>query len=64
MKAIHVQLTEKERITMQAMIRMEIHFNEQCERVGIERCERMGIKPANDTETLKALYQKLAGHKY
>ena len=56
MKAKHVQLTEKERIMMQAMIRMEIHSNEQC--------DRMGIEPANDTETLKALYKKLAGREY
>ena len=54
MKAKHVQLTGKERIMMQAMIRMEIQSNEEC--------EKMGIKPGFDTETLKALYQKLAGH--
>lgn len=56
MKAKHVQLTGKERIMMQAMIRMEIHSNEQC--------ERTGIKPAFETEMLKALYQKLAGREY
>lgn len=56
MKAKNVQLTGKERIMMQAMIRMEIQSNEEC--------EKMGIKPGFDTETLKALYQKLAGHEY
>lgn len=56
MKAKHVQLTGEERIAMQAMIRMEIHSNEECERIG--------IKPGFKTETLKALYQKLAGHEY
>ena len=53
MKAKHIQLTGKERIMMQSMIRMEIHSNEEC--------EKMGIEPAFDTETLKALYEKLAG---
>ena len=56
MKAKNVQITGKERIMMQTMIRMEIHSNEQC--------ERMGIEPAFETEMLKALYQKLAGHEY
>ncbi len=56
MKAKHIQLTGKERIMMQAMIRMEIQSNEEC--------KKMGIKPGFDTETLKDLYEKLAGHEY
>ena len=56
MKAKHVRITGEEQIMMQAMIRMEIYSNEQC--------ERMGTKPAFATETLKTLYQKLAGHEW
>lgn len=56
MKAKNIQLTGKERISMQAMIRLELQSNEQC--------ERMGIKPAFETKMLKALYQKLSGHEY
>lgn len=55
MKAKNVQLTGKERIMMQAMIRMEIQSNEEC--------EKMGIAPGFDTETLENIYQKLSGHK-
>lgn len=55
MKSKQVYLTGKERITMQAMIRMEIYSNEQC--------ERMGIVPGFETKTLESIYQKLSGHK-
>lgn len=55
MKIKNVQLTGKERIMMQAMIRMELHSNVEC--------EKMGIKPGYDTETLESIYQKLSGHK-
>ncbi len=54
MKAKHIQLTGKERIMMQAMIRMEIQSNKDC--------EKMGIKPGFDTKTLESIYQKLSGH--
>ena len=55
MRAKHIQLTAKERFTMQAMIRMEIESN--------ENCKKMGIEPGFDTEVLKGLYEKLAGYK-
>lgn len=56
MKAKSIQLTGKERIMMQAMIRMKIESNKEC--------EKRGIKPACDTETLKRIYEKIAGYKY
>lgn len=55
MKAKQVYLTGKERIMLQTMIRMELHSNVEC--------EKMGIKPGFDTETLESIYQKLSGHK-
>ena len=56
MKAKQVYLTGKERCAVQTMISMEIKSNIDC--------ENMGIEPAFETEMLKALYQKLAGHEY
>ena len=55
MKSKQVYLTGKERIMLQAMIRMEIHSNVEC--------EKMGIEPGFDTETLESIYEKLSGHK-
>ena len=55
MKAKHIQLTGNERIMLQAMIRMELHSN--------VKCEKMGIEPAFDTETLESIYVKLSGRK-
>lgn len=56
MKAKSIQLTGEERIMMQAMIRMKIESNKEC--------EKRGIKPACDTETLKRIYEKLAGYEW
>lgn len=53
MRAKKIQLTAKERFTMQSMIRMEIESNKDC--------KKMGIVPGYDTEVLKGLYEKLAG---
>ena len=55
MKSKQVYLTGKERIMIQAMIRMELRSNVEC--------EKMGIAPGFDTETLESIYQKLTGHK-
>ena len=55
MKSKQVYLTGKERIMMQAMIRMELRSNVEC--------EKMGIAPGFDTKTLESIYQKLSGHK-
>lgn len=55
MKSKQVYLTGKERIMMQAMIRMELRSNTEC--------EEMGIVPAFDTKTLENIYQKLSGRK-
>lgn len=56
MRAKNIQLTAKERFTMQSMIRMEIESNKDC--------KKMGIVPGYDTEVLKGLYEKLAGYKF
>ena len=55
MKSKQVYLTGSERIMMQAMIRMELHSNVECKKIG--------IKPGFDTKTLENIYQKLSGHK-
>ena len=55
MKAKHIQLTGKERIMLQTMIKIELRSNVEC--------EKMGIKPGFETETLESIYQKLSGHK-
>ena len=55
MKSKQVYLTGKERIMLQAMIKMELRSNTEC--------EKMGIKPGFETETLENIYQKLSGHK-
>lgn len=56
MKAKHIQLTGKERIMLQTMIRMEIKSNIDC--------KEMGIEPAFETKMLKDLYRKLAGFEW
>lgn len=55
MKSKQVYLTGEERTIMEAMIKMEIRSNKECERVG--------IIPGFDTKTLESIYQKLSGHK-
>ena len=54
MKSKQVYLTGKERIMMQAMIKMELRSNAEC--------KKMGIAPGFDTKTLESIYQKLSGH--
>lgn len=56
MRAKQVYLTGKERCAVQTMISMEIKSNLEC--------QEMGIEPAFETEMLKTLYKKLAGHEY
>ena len=56
MKAKQVYLTGKERCAALTMISMEIKSNIDC--------KNMGIKPAFDTEMLKALYEKISGRNY
>ena len=55
MKSKQVYLTGKERIMMQAMIRMELRSNVEV--------KKMGITPGFDTKTLESIYQKLSGRK-
>lgn len=57
MKAKQVYLTGKERLAIQTMISLEIRAN-------ITDCKEWGIKPAFETEMLKALYKKLAGFEW
>ena len=56
MRAKQVYLTGNERLAVQTMVSMEIRSNIEC--------KEMGIEPAFNTEMLRTLYQKLAGHEW
>lgn len=53
MRAKQIYLTGYERLIVQTMVSLEIKSN--------INCKEMDIQPAFNTETLKALYNKLTG---
>ena len=56
MKSKRISLTDDERIALQTMVSLEIKNN--------HKCEEIGIAPVWETEELKALYKKIAGHEW